>query len=98
MSHIPDLAPFSYLLLEGPIRAVGWLESPHPFPRGAVEPEFGRRLMSLIERPISGFFHRGTYWCSLCTAEGRPGPDCRSSQAVLLVPGSDCVYETPIWI
>ena len=63
-----------------------------------VSPEFCRRLMALIERPIWGYFNFGLYWCSLCAAEGRCGPDCRSSQAVLLVPALHYVYESPIWI
>ena len=50
MSHIADLAAVSYSGLKGPIRAVGWLESPHEFARGPVDAEFARRLMSLIER------------------------------------------------
>lgn len=98
MTHIPDLASVSYLGLSGPIRAVGWLESTHDFRRGAVDPDFRERLMALIARPISAYFHRGFYSCSLCAAEGRPGPDPRTSQAVLLVPASDCLYESPIWI
>src|SRR5262245_46964494 len=98
MTYIPDLASVSYSGLKGPIRAVGWLESPHPFHRGSVQPDFSRRLMALIERPIFAFFRLGMYCCSLCAAEGRPGPDCSSSQAELLVPAFNCVYETPIWI
>src|SRR5688572_16868870 len=98
MSYIPDLEARSYSRLTGPIRAVGWLESGHPFTRGSVSPEFSRRLMALVERPIWGYFSFGMHWCSLCAAEGRCGPDCRSSQAVLLVPAPTCVYETPIWI
>ena len=98
MTYIPDLAAVSYTGLKGPIRAVGWLESSHHFSRGSVEPEFARRLMALVKRPISAFFHLGMHWCGLCAVEGKPGPDCRSSQAVLLVPASNCVYETPIWI
>src|SRR5262245_49311964 len=98
MTYIPDLAPDSYMHLRGPIRAVGWLERPHSFARGSVPPEFAQRLMALVERPISGLFSRGLYNCTLCAAEGKPGPDSRSSQAVLLVPASDCVYEAPIWI
>ena len=98
MSYIPDLAPVSYNKLKGPIRAVGWLESPHPFPRGPVDPEFGQRLLALIERPLGAFFTWGMYWCSFCAAEGKVGPDFRSSQGTLLVPASACIYETPIWI
>jgi len=98
VAYIADLALTSYSRLQGPIRAVGWLESPHPVPRGSVEPEFAQRLMALIERPMSAFFALGMYWCTLCAAEGKVGPDCRSSQAVLLVPAETCVYEAPIWI
>ena len=98
MTHIPDLAPVSYTGLKGPILAVGWLETPHAFRQGSTEPEFSRRLISLIERPAGAFYCLGMHWCSLCAAEGRLGPDCRSSQNILLVPAPDCVYETPIWI
>ena len=98
MANIPDLAAVSYSGLTGPIRAVGWLESPQPFNRGSVDPDFGGRLMALVEWAILGLCELGMHWCSLCAAEGRIGPDNRSSQAVLLVPASKCVYEAPIWI
>jgi hypothetical protein len=54
--------------------------------------------MALIERPVANLHTFGLHWCSLCAAEGRCGPDSRTSQYVLLVPGVDCLYETPIWI
>jgi hypothetical protein len=98
MAHIPDLAPISYTRLEGPIRAIGWLEASCPFTRGPVQPEFAQRLMALVARPISAFLSLGIHHCSLCDAEGKCGPDCRTSQAVLLVPAPTCVYEAPIWI
>jgi hypothetical protein len=98
MTYIPDLAHVSYMGIEGPIRAVGWLEVPYPYRRGAIEPTIAARLIALIERPIANFFSMGLHWCSLCAAEGRCGPDSRSSQWVLLVPGVDCLYEAPIWI
>lgn len=98
MTHIPDLIAVSYLGLKGPIRAVGWLESSHPFSRGSVDPEFSRRLVGLVERPLFGTMMLGIHYCSLCDAEDRIGPDSRSSQAELLVPVLDCVYEAPTWI
>lgn len=98
MTHIRDLARVSYSSFNGPIRAVGWLESSKRFKRGSVDAEFTQRLIALIERPIAGLFALGMHWCSLCTSEGKIGPDCRSSQNVLLVPAPSCVYETPIWI
>ena len=93
MTYIPDLAPVSYMGLKGLIRAVGWLESPHPFRRGSVDPEFGQRLMTLVERPPGAFITMGLYWCTLCAAEGKLGPHCHSSQNILLVPAPSCVYE-----
>lgn len=98
MTYIRDLAEISYSGLKGPIRAVGWLESSHRFKRGAVDREFDERLIALIQRPVGGLSALGMHWCSLCTAEDRIGPDCRSSQSVLLIPALNCVYETPIWI
>jgi hypothetical protein len=84
--------------LKGAIRAVGWLESPHPFRRGPVDPELFQRLMGLIERPLGRLWCGGLYWCTHCAAEGKVGPDPVSSQCILLVPALNCVYETPIWI
>ena len=98
LTHITDLASVSYMGLKGPIRAIGWLESPHAFPQSSIDPEFGEQLMLLVERPARCFFALGMHWCSLCAAEGKLGPDGRSSQWILLVPAPDCVYETPIWI
>jgi hypothetical protein len=98
MSFIPDLATRSYSKIDGPIIAVGWLEWPHPFPRGSVEPEFARRLIALIEWPVFAYVYFGFYECSLCGAEGKAGPDSRTSQAELLVPAGTCVFEAPIWI
>jgi hypothetical protein len=49
MTYISDLQHQSYMDLDGPIRAVGWLEASRPFTRGTVDPEFARRLMSVIE-------------------------------------------------
>ena len=98
MTHIADLAPVSYSHFSGPIRAVGWLEAPHAFPRGPVDPEFSRRLMALIEWPVERIPSMGLYWCTLCAAENRIGPDCISSQEILLVPAEHYVYESPIWI
>jgi hypothetical protein len=98
MTYIPDLAEVSYTGFKGPIRAVGWLEAGHPYSRGSVDEEFTRRLIGLIERPICALGSLGMYWCSLCAADGAIGPDCRTSQNVLLVPASDCIYEAPIWI
>lgn len=98
MTHISDLVPVSYLGLKGPIRAVGWLESSHPFSCGSVDPEFSRRLVALVERPLFGTMMLGIHYCSLCAAEDRIGPDSRSSQSELLVPALEFVYEAPIWI
>ena len=98
MSFIPDLTARSYSKIDGPIVAVGWLESSHPFPRGTVEPAFVRRLMALIEWPLFAYISFGFYSCSLCRAEWKRGPDARSSQAELLVPTATRVFEAPIWI
>ena len=98
MTHIADLATSSYMGLQGPIRAVGWLESSHDFNRGSVDPQFRRRLLWLVERRLFGTIMLGIHYCSLCAAEGRVGPDSRSSQAELLIPSTNCVYEAPIWI
>ena len=98
MTYIPDLAATSYVGLDGPIRAVGWLETPHPVNRGPVQKEFVKRLLALIEARVPSLYYMGFYSCTLCEAEGKPGPNHTSSQSVLLVPTANCVYESPIWI
>lgn len=98
MTHIPDLSSVSYMGLSGPIHAIGWLEASDHFNHGLVEPEFSSKLLSLLKKPMSGLFTLGMHFCSLCTAEGKIGPDNRTSQNVLLVPTQHLVYEAPIWI
>jgi len=70
----------------------------HRIPSIVERSDFSERLMALVEWPIFCLCELGMHWCSLCAAEGRIGPDNRSSQAVLLVPAPKCVYEVPIWI
>jgi hypothetical protein len=96
MTHIADLASISYSGFTGPVLAVGWLEWPQPFTRGPADPNFRLRLQAIVERPFVKYW--GEYYCTLCKAEGKPGPESVTSQAVLLVPGRHCVYETPSWI
>lgn len=98
MTYIPDLAEISYSGRTGRIRAVGWLEHPHPYVRGPVEPEFEAALLAHARCVYGGIPSFGIYFCSLCEAEGRVGPHGTSSQDELLIPASDCLYEAPIWI
>jgi len=98
MTHIPDLVSKSYSGLTGPIRAVGWLESHSTFHRGKIDQEFARRLISLIEYQFFDLGCFGFHYCSICKSENKIGPSGTSSQNILLVPASDYVYETPIWI
>ena len=45
MSHIPDME-----MIDSDRVAIGWLHSDHPFPRGAVPPEFIARLKEFARR------------------------------------------------
>jgi hypothetical protein len=80
-----------------PLRAVGWLEHPHPFAVGSVPAEFVARLSQFLGQTREHFPHygfRGIYECSLCRAEGRttrPG----WSQQNLIVPAIREVYAAP---
>ena len=98
MTHIADLAATSYWAISGNIRAVGYLEYPHEYSRGEVDPKFFRKLMELIARPNGLLFCLGMHRCGFCASEGKDGPDARTSQATLLIPSDDCLYESPIWI
>lgn len=98
MTHIPDLARVSYSNLPGHVRAVGWLEHPHPYPRGPIEPEFEAALRIQASCCFADMPSLGVYFCSLCEAEGRLGPDGLSSQDELLIPAMSCLFEAPIWI
>lgn len=96
--YIPDLASRSYIGFEGPIRAVGWLQHPHPFSRGRVDDKFVQRLLAHIDKPPGFLGSRGYYSCSLCAAGGLPGPNPLSSQAEILIPAGDYVFEAPVYI
>ena len=98
MTYIPDLATKSYAQLEGPIRAIGWLEASAAFPRAKPDREFVWRLLELIEYNVGWMGFLGMHWCSICASEDKIGPDPTSSQSQLYVPAADCVYEAPIWI
>lgn len=103
--YFRDLAPCDYggilstAAWNVPVRAVGWLEHPHPFPTGAVDRAVRTKLRSLFTSMPTGFVLAGGFCglheCSLCSAKGvEAGPLVRSALN-LLVPGEDCLYAVP---
>jgi hypothetical protein len=103
--HIPDLERCKYS--EGmlnadqwnaPLLAVGWLEDGHPFPLGAVTPDFVSKLHKLVSQMRAAFPHygyRGVHVCSICVANQMKPPGIGWSQENLLVPSTNVVYASP---
>jgi hypothetical protein len=81
-----------------PLRAVGWLESPHPFTVGATPSDFVVRIGQLLEQTRQHLRHyrfRGAHECSLCQVTGRVMGGAGWSQENLIVPGRLEVYAAP---
>lgn len=103
--HIPDLDPCEYhpgalhaSRWAVPLRAVGWLEHPHPFDTGAAPEWLVPRLATLVEqtrRHLPHLTFRGVHRCSLCGAHGSSFGSVGWSQENLLVPGAGEVFAAP---
>jgi len=106
LTYIPDLAPcdyFSFFEIER-VRAVGWLDAFHRFPKGSVPRGTLRRLAALRKWARSDSM--GVHLCELCPvtvhdATGIIGRwhACRArSGANVFVPGQGVVYAAPVLI
>ena len=77
-----------------PLLAVGWLEFPFPFRRGAVSSGFLAHLKSLVDAAPSEWSFRGLHQCSLW--RHRRGfldrPVITSSHKNVFLPGGSAVY------
>jgi hypothetical protein len=81
-----------------PLRAVGWLERPHPFPTGTVSETLLPKLKKMLEQTsqsYSQYSFRGLHVCSHCP--GLPSP-LSKSHLNLFVPGAAAVYVAPAGI
>lgn len=77
---------------------VGYLEAGHEYERGEVDLKVIDRLIEFSDWRDFMNEASGLHWCSLCAAENLYGPDSRSSQWSIFVPGEGVVYETNPWI
>jgi hypothetical protein len=80
-----------------PLRAVGWLEHPHPFTVEAQPPGLAQRLTLLIEQTSQHLPHerfRGFHLCSLCEAREQRF-ESPWSQVNVIVPGACEVFAAP---
>ena len=83
-----------------PLRAIGWLESDHPYNRGATPEGLVEQFGALLDQ-AEGVFRqynfRGLHDCTLC----KPGhPDARlaRSHINLLIPSDGMVFACPAGI
>ena len=95
--HFDDLSPCRYGSDEfdaanwrAPLLAVGWLEHPHPFTRGAAP----RYLAAHVRALALASDFMGVHGCSLCTARGLDAK-IETSPSNLFVPGNGVVYLAP---
>jgi hypothetical protein len=81
-----------------PLRAVGWLEQPHPFPMGTVSSTVVSKLKEMLEqtyRTYSQHGFRGLHVCSHCPGQSSP---LGRSNLNLFVAGINAVYVAPAGI
>jgi hypothetical protein len=83
-----------------PLRAVKWLEHPHPFVHGLVPVPVRTRLRALLQGSLTAFPYHGfcgLHHCSICHPVGVSisVPPLSLSAHNLLVPGNGCVYAAP---
>src|SRR5579871_5598114 len=87
MSFYPDLHTASLVGHGDRHRAVGWLSSGHPFPRGAVSAPFVEELKRHVASAFQPLAFGGTHTCELCGNFSAAGN--------VWVPTPDVVYVAP---
>lgn len=104
MTHFRDFEPCDYQSdpplhwrhWSVPLRAIGWLQHPHPFETGVVPEAFVARfeVLSLQMRAcFAQYAFRGLHSCDLCMTSGADrAPPIDGSNVNVLVPGEDVVF------
>jgi hypothetical protein len=105
MSYYPDLEPCTYFedtgALYGASRSllsVGWLEPPHPFTKGPVDPSVLQRLDRMLKtRSALRVGSVGLYECQLCGIGLQFAPDIQVAACNMnsFVPGDGFLYMFP---
>lgn len=88
---VEDLSTRAYFADGDKVRAVGWLEAGHAFPRGPVPDGFVAALKAHVAKAFQPVIFMGSHRCSLCAEEGR---HCRGHHN-LLVPTAGLLYVAP---
>ena len=90
--YFPDLGT-SCQIGEGPdVRAVGWLDKAHPYPRGAVPAGFYTKLKEFADDPLQPILFFGCHECELCF--WRRYAECKN----LWIPAARVIYLAPAMI
>ncbi len=117
MAHFRDGDPCTYfdsgsgLSLGAGLRAIGWLEARHRYPRGEVVRPFVDKLIDLLVDPWQPVVFRGVQTCNLCRS-GRGVASYRFARSTdpsrpveigvghlnLFVPGKAGVFASPTTI
>lgn len=84
-----------------PLLAIGWLEHPHDFVRGAAPLSLVRKLEGLVIAAGEAHPHysfRGLHHCSICEATSSGNEGLLSSYINMLIPGAGVIYAAPAGI
>ena len=96
MTYYPDLSPYTYSDIYAAVHPdhrtvnVGWLERGREFERGAVPPEYMKRLRKFCESAPSFYHTNGFHTCEFCKAAHGIGE--------IRVIGSSRVFAAPVMI
>jgi hypothetical protein len=88
--YIEDLDTNAYFAHGANVRAVGWLESGHPFTRGSVPTDFLSALRSHVKKAHQMVLYMGFYGCSFCPEDRQ-----RAGLRNLLIPTTKLLYAAP---
>jgi hypothetical protein len=93
MTWIPDLSREAYLTSGDDVRAIGWLDALHPYPRATVPPEFLSRLKEFARR--WGASNRDLGWPVFCGIHTCELCDDFHADGNFGVPAGDVLFVAP---
>lgn len=102
LAHYDDLSECDYFGdSHGRLRAIGWLQEGHPYPRGQPPRAFFEALVALTISPWEPIVLAGRHECPFCVFTGGPtelrvgGVRVAVGAANIFVPARDAVYVAP---
>lgn len=93
LTWFADQSVCDYFPVQGttPLRAIGWLDAEHDYPRGKALREVWIKLKDLLQDPWQPVVLCGFHYCNLCMFES----DEATGKSNLFMPGDGFLYVCP---